>query len=323
MLKDIRTLLRNSGMQRIYYMLLLLRMPFDALLTLVQAIFLKQAFRAIQCRDNPRLLEVCILFGIESLALFLYNGTVWSRFGPMCVRLGGRLRRAMLNKLCELPLRVIEEKSQGDIITRINQDTNMALQMLGGSVNIPHFAVAAVKVVAISVLLLVMDFKMFLLVWIALLPHILLNQIVIVKRMTQYQTEAQKAAGAATTVLSSMIDSAGAAILYDGQEYLLKEYEKCSKATLAAKMKIIWRNTLGTALIPLFGLGGFLVLLLAGGGMISKGIMSFGDLTAIFQYRGGVQSGVMLMLNCLGNLKINRAGAIRVNEIIGGQKDAA
>lgn len=321
MVKEIKRFLDITGMLKKYLLLLLLRIPFDALFTFLQAIFLKKAFDAIEKGNKESLLVTCILFGIASCFLFLYNGTVWRLFGAMYIQLGGKLRKTIIRKISKQPLRAIEENSKGDIMTRINQDAGMALQMLGGPINIPHLVVALFNIVISSVLLSIMNFKMLLLVWVFVMPHVLINQLIIVKPMTGYQREVQKATGTLTTVLSSMITSADTAILYDAQEFMMREYEKNSNAVFKARMKIIKRNSIGSALLPIFGLGGYLILLITGGNSIAKGNMSLGELTAIFQLRGGVLMSGMMFINSMVNLKLNLTGAIRVIEMTGGEKD--
>jgi ABC-type bacteriocin/lantibiotic exporter with double-glycine peptidase domain len=81
-------------------------------------------------------------------------------------------------------------------------------------------------------------------------------------------------------------------------------------------MKIVKKNSLGAAILPLFGLGGYLTLLVAGSGWISGGGLSFGGLTAAFQYRGGVLLGSLMLINCLISVNASMAGIRRINEVM-------
>ncbi len=321
MFREVRKFFKTTGRLNQYLYLLLLRVPFDAMFTFVQAKFLRAAFTAIEQGSQESLNKVSVLFGIASCVLFLYNGTIWRAFGTMYIKLGGKLRRVMLQKISDQPLDVIERNSKGDILTRINQDAGMALQMLGGPLNVPHLMLALINLTVSSVLLCRFNLKMFLLVWLFVIPHVIINQLVITRPMAKYQAKVQKATGDLTTLLRSMILSADTAILYDAQEFLIEQYEKKSKAIFRARMKIICRNTLGSALIPMFGLGGYFVLLTVGGNSIADKTMNFGDLTAIFQLRGGVLMGAMMVISSMVNLKINMTGIVRVNEMTGGEKN--
>lgn len=316
MISEVKKMLRVLGSFRKYVFLLLLRAPFDSLHTALHAAFLMNAFGAVEAGDSSRLISTCLLFGAGSCMLFLYNGSVWRLFGTAYVKLGGRLRRVLLQAVIRQPLSVIEEKTYGDVLTRMNQDANMALQFLGGPLNLPHFVVALVNVIVSSVILCGLDVRMLFLVWLFVLPHILINNRVIHKPVTRYQREVQEAAGAASAMLGAMIQSADTAILYDAQEYLLQEYENRSRSIMKAGMKIVKRSTMGSALIPLFGLGGYLALMMLGVNRIAEGTFHFGDLTAVFQYRGGIFTGAMMLMTSVANMKRNVSGVGRVNELI-------
>lgn len=322
MFREMRRFFQTTGRWKQYLCLLLLRAPFDAMYTFVQSKFLREAFTAVEIGSQERLWKVCVIFGIASCFLFLYNGTIWRAFGTMYIKLGGKLRRVMIQKVSEQPLDIIEKNSTGDIMTRINQDAGMALQMLGGPLNIPHLLLAMIHMLVSSILLCQYNLNMLLLVWLFVVPRVIIHQLVIARPMTGYQSDVSKATGELSTVLRSMILSADTAILYDAQELLMEEYVKKSKAIFRARMKMIYRNTLGSALIPMFGLGGYFVLLMVGGNYISNQTMNLGDLTAIFQLRGGVLTGAMMAISSMVNLKIHMSGLIRVNEMTGGVRNA-
>ncbi len=79
-------------------------------------------------------------------------------------------------------------------------------------------------------------------------------------------------------------------------------------------MKIQHRIAVGNRLLPLMGMSGYIVILLIGGSRIAAGTMTFGELTATFQYRGGILKGAMMFINCLMNIKTALVGVKRVNE---------
>ncbi len=78
----------------------------------------------------------------------------------------------------------------------------------------------------------------------------------------------------------------------------------------------LWkRHALNAALAILpFGLSGYLVLLLFSGGKIAAGDLTFGDLTAAFQYRLGVITGANMLINCLISIQTSMAGIHRINQ---------
>ena len=83
-------------------------------------------------------------------------------------------------------------------------------------------------------------------------------------------------------------------------------------------MKIHARNALSAGILPLFGLGGYVTLLVVSGSWIADGLFTFGDLTAAFQFRGGVLIGSLALINCLISIQASMAGVRRVNETLKG-----
>ena len=58
MLREMKKLLKITGSRIQFLLLLLLRCPFDAAMTFVQASFLQQAFNAVAQNDSNRLTAV-------------------------------------------------------------------------------------------------------------------------------------------------------------------------------------------------------------------------------------------------------------------------
>ncbi|NLX77459.1 MAG: ABC transporter ATP-binding protein [Clostridiaceae bacterium] len=79
-------------------------------------------------------------------------------------------------------------------------------------------------------------------------------------------------------------------------------------------MKIHSRKAAGNGLLVLMGMCGYLAVLMIVGNRVSAGTVTFGELTAVFQYRGGLMKGMMMLINSLMNIKTAMAGVKRVNE---------
>ena len=133
--------------------------------------------------------------------------------------------------------------------------------------------------------------------------------------MQELNKKSLEATAKNTSEMAAFITCANVALLYDGQNYLMKRFEKSSLELLRAKMKIIKRNSINAtiAILP-FGLSGYLVLLIISGNWIAQGYLTFGDLTAAFQYRGGVLIGANMLINCIVSIKASMAGIHRINE---------
>ena len=309
-------LFRRLGGGGRFAVLLILRAPFDALYTFVLASFLQYGFDAITSGDAGRLLRVCLVSALAILALFLYNGTVWTVYATYGVRVTARLRRLLFGHMLALPPVALEARPSGEWHTRLNADVQSATAIVNGALHLPHLACAAVNIAVSSVLLARMNPAIFALVLLFVVPHILLSQRFIARPMTDLARRAQEDTAANTTDLNTIVTCAETALLYDAQGYLLGRFEQSSLRLRRANMAMRLRGALGGGLLPLLGMSGYLIILLAGGRWIAEGSLTFGALTAAFQYRGGVLIGMMMALNSIVNCRASLAGIKRVNETL-------
>lgn len=311
MIREMYKIFKYTGNGCKFIILLLFRCPVDALLTITQANFLQFSFNAIQQNSKDKLNIVCIAFGIASLLLFVYNGTVWSFYAPFAIKTEGKLRDKIFGKISSVSLSLIESKQHGEWITRLNTDVQMPLSK---PIHIPNAVCAIVSICVSASILLYMNKSIFGLVMLFVIPHILINQFFIAKPMTALTKKSLEATDQNTTDLNAFITCADTVILYDAKEFLMKRFEESSLNIRNVNMKMRNRNAIGSAILPLFGMGGYLLILLIGSLFIANRTLTFGGLTAAFQYRGGVLVGSLMLINCLISIKASIAGIQRVNE---------
>lgn len=296
-----------------FILLLLLRCPFDALLTIVQATFLLYSFDSIQQINKVNLEFVCIAFGIASIILFIYNGIVWSLYASFVVKTEAKLRYEIFAKISSVSLSQIESKQQGEWITRLNSDVQMPFSQ---PVHLPHLVCSFMKILVSSTILLYISPSIFGLVILFVIPHILISQLFIAKPMTKFTKKSLEATDKSTSSLNTLIVYADIAALYDAKDFFMKRFEESSLHIRKVNMKIRKRNALGGAILTLFGLGGYLIILLAGSLCEAGGPLPFEKLTAVFQYRGGVLTGSLMFVNSLISIKASMAGIQRINETL-------
>jgi len=318
MLRELTKILAITGKGGRFGLLLLLRTPFAIAFTMVNALFLQHAFNAVEQNDNTGLLFACLAFGVASLCLFMYNGTIWSIYAPFTTRLEGKLRVKLFEKIASFSYERIEATPQGEWVTRLNTDVEMPFSR---NFTFPHAACAIVNIAVSAIVLWRVNPAVFGWVMLFIVPHIIFNQLVIARAMSRLTKKSLEATATNTGEMTALITCADVAALYDGQGYLMKRFEKSSADLLRANMKIHMRNALGAGILPLFGLGGYLILLIVGSGWIAAGVFTFGDLTAAFQYRGGVLLGSLMLINCLVTIQGSMVGIRRINKTMGEQNE--
>ena len=311
MFREVKKLLGFTCGSFRFIFLLILRSPVDLMMTAINAVFLQQAFNAVERNNVERLNLVCLVFGIASLCIFIYNGTIWSIYAPFVVRMEKRLRIKLLIKITKFSYERIENTSSGDWFTRLNTDVQMPFTQ---PIHFPHAVNAILRISVSAFIIWHINPVVFGWVMIFIAPHIITSQFLVAWVMPQLNKISLEAMANNTDELSTIITCADIAAIYDGHGYFMKRYEKSSLELRRVKMKIINRNALNTAILPLFSLSGYLVLLIASSSWIANGNLTFGDLTAVFQYRGGVLIGSMMLINCIISIQASMAGIRRINE---------
>ena len=100
----------------------------------------------------------------------------------------------------------------------------------------------------------------------------------------------------------------------------MEAYEKSSIEIVRANMRIHKKKAISNLVIPLFGMGGYIVILMVGLVMIRRNLLTFGTLTAALQYRGAILMGTLLFINSMTEIRTNAVGLRRMEETYGGKE---
>ncbi len=314
-MRELLALLHSTGDRARFALLLLLRCPFDALHTALQALFLCAAFQAVSHADPAALRAACVWFGCCGALLFAYNGSVWALFTAQGTGWVARMRGLLFERIAGLSLALIEARPSGAWITCLSADVSAATALFNEAFHLPHTASSLVNIVSSGAVLLAMDPLLLPLILLFVLPHMYVSWR-IARPMTGLAAQAQEATAHASTNLAVFVECAETAAVYNAGGLLMANFEKSSLQLMAANMRMRMRTALGAGLLPLMGMAGYLTVMLASAGSIASGDMSFGALAAAFQFRGGVLMGAMTLSRCLPNIKAAMAGVGRVRRTI-------
>ena len=286
MIRSLKSLFKRLGGMFTYLILLILRSPVDAVLCVINALFLKGVFQAIEAGELNALYSHCLAFGLANVCIYTYNGIVWSKFASFSAGLVGNLRRDVFDAMFELPLEKVEGRGDSIWFTRLSSDIRMTLNLLTGSLNIPHVILASVRIMAASVLLCMISPKMLFVELIILLPHLLLRLKTVVEPTEELTAIAQRKVEEGNRYLTAVVECSDTIQLYEAGDFLHDIYRSVSLEMTKLRIKMGIRKAIGEFLMPLFGRGSYLLLFFLGCEMIQTKAMDFGEWTAAIQYRG-------------------------------------
>jgi ABC-type multidrug transport system fused ATPase/permease subunit len=279
--------------------------------TYIQAGFLGRVFDSVENLDYPGLMSACTIFGLSFFCLFIYNGTVWMIYAPFVVRMEKRIRIKLFDKIISFDYGRVESKDSGEWSVRLNRDVETPFSQ---PLHFPHAACSAVSICVSSLLMWRVSPVSLGLVLLFVVPHIAFGNFYIARAMERLNRKSLELTGENAAELESFILCAGASAVYGAKDYLTERFEESSRRLFEANMEIRKKNAVNAALTPVFGLCGYLVLCIFSVKPIADGAMTFGGLTSVFQYRGGVLAGSMLFINSFISIKASMAGIKRLNE---------
>ena len=315
-MSDFRKLVKRMGVWRKYIFLLLLRSPFDALMTLLSANLMKSVFRCLEMDYSCALLKLCVGYGLLCAMLFVYNGLVWSKYAAFSAKVEIWLEKKMFDKILSLPLNWIDRCFSGEWMTRLNSDIQAALTMMNGSLNIPHLVVAAINIL-LSCLLMRKSSLLFLgITWMFAIPQFVMNDRIVLKAIPKLKEESQNAMAENTSAIKPLLTDADTILLYDAKELMMTNCAKHSKRLMKINIKMHMRKAVSDVSMRLFGIGGYLMILFIGMRLISNEIMAFSDVVYCFQVRGSFLSSMFMLMTCFNNLKANSVCIKRVKDIL-------
>lgn len=312
----LRRLLKKMGVWRKYIFLLLLRSPFDALMTWLCANLMRSVFGCLETDHADALLNRCIEYGLLCALLFFYNGMIWAKYAVFSSKTEIRLVKKMFDKVLSLPLKRINSRYSGEWITRLNSDIQAALTMMNGPLNLPHLATAIINIL-LSCLLLHRSSILFLgITWLFAIPPLVIHYVIVLTSIPRLKEASQNALADNTSAIQPLLTDAETIVLYDAAELMMKNCAKSSRNLMKINVKLHVRRAIGDVSMRLFGIGGYLMILFVGFRLIEHGSMAFSDVVYCFQVRGAALSGMFMLLTCLNNLNINSVCIQRIHDTL-------
>ena len=310
-------LLKDLGLWKRFVVMFILRLPFDFLAAILNANMLESFFRLMEEGKGERLMHNFWIFLLFSVLLFSYNCLVWSTVSIKADMLfHQKLRMRLMERMFARDQQEMEEYSEGDWITRINNDVDKTVNYITEPLNFMHAAIASFNFILSSVVLAFLNFNMLAVTLMIMLPFFYLSCVVIIRKVPTYKKNAQKSFAVYTNWLEPIVASGDMIAIYDGQEAVMDKVEEVSARIMKENIKAHRLTAWSSFFNILSGLSGYLLLLFMGNSMMGYKVRDFAELLKITQYRGEMMKSGMCVNACISNMKMNLSGVNRVDEVI-------
>lgn len=223
-----------------------------------------------------------------------------------------RLRQALFEKLQDLPIAFFNQNKAGDLISRINNDTDKLNQFLSES--IARFVGSFFSILGIAVFVLYINFKLGL----VMLSSVLLL-VIITKFLSPWIERQNKknlvAVGQMSASLQENINNFRVIVAYNKREYFRTHLEDMNKNTFDTAFISGTANRVFEPIYDFAGSTALIFVLSYGLYLISGGSLTVGLLVAYISYTQKFYDPLRLLATIFGSIQVSVAAWSRIREI--------
>lgn len=251
----------------------------------------------------------------------LFAGYTQSRtMGGVGRRILFNLRNAIFNKLQELPVAFFNQNRSGDLISRINNDTDKLNQFFAQA--LMQFLANAFLIVGAGILLLVLNVR---LGGAALLPAVavlIVTQLIggWVKRAS---FKSLQSLGGLSGEIQESLANFKVIVAFNRLDYFRTKFAEANTSNYAASIRA---GIASNIFIPIYGLAynlGQLVVLAYGIWLISNGELTAGLLIGFLLYVNNFYNPLRQLASIWSSLQLALAGLDRISEVLALNSDMA
>jgi ATP-binding cassette, subfamily B, bacterial len=258
-------------------------------------------------------LMVCI-----ALVAFGASYTQTRMMGGIGQRMLFKLRNTVFNKLQELPLAFFNQNKAGDLISRINNDTDKINQFFSQS--LMQFIGTLATMTGAGIFLLAINFRLGI---VTLVPGML---IFIFTKMTsnwikKKNATSLKRTGGLSAEIQESLNNFKVIIAFNRRDYFRKRFEEVNELNYAAAKSAGVANNVFIPVYGFFASTAQLIVLTVGIYLISTGQFTIGLLVSYLAYATNFYNPLRQLAALWTNFQVAMAGADRISHILNMESD--
>ena len=253
-----------------------------------------------------------IILSLYIIAFFV-NYSQMRLMGGIGQRMLFRLRNSLFNKIQELPVDFFNQNKVGDLISRINNDTDKVNQFFSQS--LMQFIGSIITMIGAGVFLLSINLPIGLA---ALSPALLVW--IFTKTVTPWvrrrNAESMKSTGLLSAEIQESLANFKVIIAFDRRDYFRKRFEAANENNYTQSVKAGVANNILTPVYTLAANIGQLIVLSLGIYLIIKGYFSIGLLISFIAYVTNFYNPLRQLAALWANFQVAMAGWDRISQIL-------
>jgi ATP-binding cassette subfamily B protein len=253
-----------------------------------------------------------LLFGMYLITLI--TGYFQTKLmGSVGQRMLFTLRNAIFNKLQELPVSFFNQNKAGDLISRVNNDTDKLNQFFSQS--LMQFVGSIVTMTGAGVFLLAINIKLGLA---ALSPAILILIFtgIVSPWVKKRNASNLKSVGGMSAEIQESLNNFKVIIAFNRRDYFRKRFDQANKHNYKTSIDAGLANNVFVPVYGMFSSIAQLIVLAYGILLISRGEFTVGLLVSYFAYATNFYNPLRQLAALWANFQVAMAGWDRITEIL-------
>ncbi|HET7003407.1 MAG TPA: ABC transporter ATP-binding protein [Puia sp.] len=250
---------------------------------------------------------------IMALIAFAASYTQTRMMGGVGQRMLFKLRNAVFNKLQELPVAFFNQNKAGDLISRINNDTDKINQFFSQS--LMQFIGTMMTMIGAGIFLLAINFRLGVA---TLVPGLLI--LIFTKSTSKWvkkkNADSMKTTGGLSSEIQESLNNFKVIIAFNRRDYFRKRFEESNEKNYVAAKAAGISNSAFTPVYGFFASTGQLIVLTVGIYLISTGRFSIGLLVSYLAYSTNFYNPLRQLAVLWTNFQVAMAGSDRISHIL-------
>ncbi|MFC0875346.1 ABC transporter ATP-binding protein [Saccharicrinis sp. FJH2] len=244
----------------------------------------------------------------------LFSGYLRTKLmGSVGQRMLFTLRNAVFNKLQELPYDFFNQNKAGDLISRINNDTDKVNQFFSQS--LMQFLMSVLIMIGSGVFLLSINFRLGMA---ALSPAIIIW--IFTKFVSPWvkkrNSESLKTTGFLSSEVQESLNNFKVIVAFDRRDYFRERFKKANRKNYSASVKAGVANALFMPVYTILSNVGMLIVLTYGIYLISQGSFTVGFLISFIAYVNSFYNPLRQLASLWASFQLALAAWERIQKIL-------
>lgn len=267
----------------------------------------------IQHQDYPHLLMRCGILACMAVGAFFASRFQTILMGSIGQRMLFTLRNAIFNKLQLLPVAFFNANKAGDLISRVNNDTEKVNTFFSQS--LMQFISSIVIMIGAGVFLLVVNFKLGV---VTLLPGLVIW--LFTKAVSPWVKKKNavnlKSVGGMSAEIQESLSNFRVIIAFNRRDYFRQRFDEANKQNYTTAIGAGLANNIFLPVYSLFSGFAQLIVLVAGIYLISTGNFTLGLLVSYLAYVVNFYNPLRQLASLWSSFQVAMAGWDRISQIL-------